>query len=78
MDAVTGITSNGATGTELFNDDEIYEHQVIQVYFVGKFGFVVVTVHESRCVRELCNCVLIYLLVTIQGSVGFVLHVKCY
>ena len=45
---------NGATGAKLFGDDEIYEHQVIQVHFLDKFNFMVGTVDEPRCFRELC------------------------
>jgi hypothetical protein len=72
------IISNGAAGAKLFSDDKSYEHQVIQVYFVDKFGFVGGIVHEPRCFRELCKCVVNHFVVPIQGSIAFVLHEKCY
>jgi hypothetical protein len=74
LDTTAEILWNGAADTKLYSDDEIYEHQIIQVYFVDKFGFVVGTVPEPRCFREFCKCVVNHFVVPIQGSIGFVLH----
>ena len=70
------ITLNGVTGAKLFSDYEIYEHQVIQVYFVNIFGLVVDTGHEPRCLRELCRCVVNHFVVLFQGCIRFCTSLK--
>jgi len=67
LDAVVKIILNSATDAKLFSDDEIYEHQVIQVHFLDKSGFVVGTVHEAKSFKELNKCVVNNFVVPIQG-----------